>query len=124
MTTPTPASPEPTPEVAPAAPAASAAQPPSTLSRFTIPDWAKLVGVVLGMGASGIAGVETGSASLESRLAVLETKVVTLEADNSRLEQALDKLDQEHSEGVQDVMCAISDAHAKGFPGCGVRGRL
>lgn len=123
MTTPPPASPDPTPEVAPAAPAAPApAAPPS--SRFTIPDWAKIVGVVVGMGASGIAGVETGNASLESRLAVLETKVITLEADNSRLEDALDRLDQEHSEGVQDVLCAISDAHGKGFPGCGVRGRL
>lgn len=124
MTAPPPASPEPTPEVAPAAPATPIAAPAATSSRFTIPEWAKVVGVVVGMGASGIAGVETGSASLESRLAVLETKVITLEADNSRLEDALDRLDQEHSEGVQDVLCAISDAHGKDFPGCGVRGRL
>jgi hypothetical protein len=124
MTTTPPASPDPAPEVAPAAPAAPAAALAAAPSRFAIPDWAKIVGVVVGMGASSIAGVETGSASLESRLAVLETKVITLEADNSRLEQALDRLDQEHSEGVQDVLCAISDAHGKGFPGCGVRGRL
>jgi hypothetical protein len=112
MTTPAPtATPAPPPQPGQAAPA------------FAVPAWAKGILVALGMGASGVAGVETGGAAQEARVAVLETQVSALQADNGMLRERLDKFDAEHSEGVHQVLCAVSDAHAKGFPGCG-RGRL